>query len=229
MEPMFVIASILVTTVLLKYVLKIDFKKAQELNENKELEKITDRFPENKQIAEEMLEMLDNKGVKIEEQKNTKTSLYIALTNKILIADLKNNYARIQTIAHECLHSAQDRKLLLFNFFYSNFVFAFWIVMSILTFLKIITDTSTIIYTLLLLAFIKMIIRNYLETEAITKSKYLAEKYIDKKKIVSKEEKEKLLEQYEEINKIQIPYTIVRISLTSFIEIMVYAVIAIIS
>ena len=66
MEPMFVIASILATIVLLKYAFKIDFKKAQRLNENKELEKITDRFPENKEIAEEMLEMLDNKGVKHE-------------------------------------------------------------------------------------------------------------------------------------------------------------------
>lgn len=33
--------------------------------------------------------MLDNKNVKIEEGKSTETSLYIAITNKILIADMK--------------------------------------------------------------------------------------------------------------------------------------------
>ena len=103
-----------------KVFFKIDFKKAEKLNENKELEKVTDKFPENVEIAKEMLEMLDNKGVTIEEGHNTKTSLYIAITNKISIADMKNNYARIQTIAHECLHSCQDRTLLLFNFIFSN-------------------------------------------------------------------------------------------------------------
>ena len=65
-----------------------------------------------------MLKMLDNKNVKIEEAKDTGTSLYIAVTNKISIADMKNNYARIQTIAHECIHSCQDRRLLLFNFIF---------------------------------------------------------------------------------------------------------------
>ena len=67
-----------------------------------------------------MLEMLDNKDVQIEQAKDTKTSLYIAVTNKISIADLKDNYGRIQTIAHECMHSVQDRRLLLFNFIFSN-------------------------------------------------------------------------------------------------------------
>lgn len=226
MDPMFVIASILVTIVLLKYVFKIDFKKAQQLNEQRELEKITDRFPGNKEIAEEMLEMLDNKNVKIEEQQNTGTSLYIAITNKILIADLKNNYGRIQTIAHECLHSIQDRTLLMFNFIFSNIFIFFWITMCILTFTKVITDTATIFFTLLLFTLIKILIRGYLETDAMTKSRYLAEKYINKKNITSKEETEKLLKQYDEINKLGVPFTIVRVLLTPLIEIIIYAAIA---
>ena len=228
MDAMFGIASILVTIVLLKYVFKIDFKKAQQISENKELEKVTDRFPENKQIAEEMLEMLDNKGVKIEEQKNTQTSLYIAITNKILIADLKNNYARIQTIAHECLHSVQDRRLLMFNFIFSNIFIIFWITMCILTYTKVITNTATILFALLLFTLIKIVVRGYLETEAMTKSRYLAEKYINKKHITTKEENEKLLKQYDEINKLGIPFTIVQVLLTPLIEIIIYSVIALI-
>ena len=119
MEPIFIVATTLVCMVLLKVVFKVNKKKAEPLKEDKELETLTDRFPENVDIAKEMLEMLDNKNVKIEEGKSTETSLYIAVTNKILIADMKNNYARIQTIAHECLHSIQDRRLLLFNFIFS--------------------------------------------------------------------------------------------------------------
>lgn len=228
MDPMFIIALILVTIVLLRFVFRIDFKKAEKLNENTELEKITDRFPENIDIAKEMLEMLDNKDVKIEEMQNTKTSLYIAITNKILIADLKNNYARIQTIAHECLHSIQDRRLLMFNFIFSNIFIIFWITMSILTITKTITDTSTILFTLLLFTLIKIIVRGYLETDAMTKSRYLAEKYINKKNITSKEETEKLLTQYDEINNLGIPFIIVRLLLSPLIEILIYAIITLV-
>lgn len=228
MDPMFIIALILVTIVLLRFVFRIDFKKAEKLNENTELEKITDRFPENIDIAKEMLEMLDNKDVKIEEMQNTKTSLYIAITNKILIADLKNNYARIQTIAHECLHSIQDRRLLMFNFIFSNIFIIFWITMSILTITKTITDTSTILFTLLLFTLIKIIVRGYLETDAMTKSRYLAEKYINKKNITSKEETEKLLTQYDEINNLGVPFIIVRLLLSPLIEILIYAIITLV-
>jgi len=115
-----VIAILLVTIVLLKYIFKIDIKKVEPLKEDKELEKLTDKFPENVEIAKEMLKMLGNEKVKVEETKSTETSLYIAVTDKISIADMKNNYARIQTIAHECMHSVQDRRLLLFNFIFSN-------------------------------------------------------------------------------------------------------------
>ena len=47
------------------------------------MQKITDKLPENIEIAKEMLKMLNNKGVTIEQAKDTKTSLYIAITNKI--------------------------------------------------------------------------------------------------------------------------------------------------
>ena len=95
MENMFYIGITLIAIVLLKWIFNIDFKKAKELQEDKELEKLTDKFPENIKIAKEMLDMLDNKKVKVEEVKDTKTSLYIAITDKILIADMKNNYGRI--------------------------------------------------------------------------------------------------------------------------------------
>ena len=96
------IVLLILTIVLFKFVFKINLNKAKYLRQNKEAEKITDKFPENIEVAKEMLQMLGNEGVKIEEAKNTETSLYIAITNKISIADMKNNYARIQTIAHEC-------------------------------------------------------------------------------------------------------------------------------
>ena len=154
MEPIVVIALIFVSIVLFKYVFKIDIKKAEPLKENKELQKYTDKFPENVQIAKEMLQMLGNDKVKIEEAKDTQTSLYIAVTDKISIADMKDNYARIQTIAHECLHSVQDRRLLLFNFIISNINILYLLAISILTVTKVVQNTTTHIFILTMLTII---------------------------------------------------------------------------
>ena len=128
------------TIILFKFIFKINFKKAKALEENKNMQTITDKFPENIEIAKEMLEMLNNKDVQIEQAKDTKTSLYIAVTNKISIADLKDNYGRIQTIAHECIHSIQDRRLLMFNFMFSNFSILYFIVITILSLCNIVKN-----------------------------------------------------------------------------------------
>lgn len=228
MENILVIIILTTIMVILKLILKINLKKAKKLNDNKELEKITDKFPENINIAQEMLEMVGNKKVQIEQAKNTNTSLYIVATNKILIADLKNNYARIQTIAHECLHSIQDKTLLMFNFIFSNITILYWIMILILTLCGIIKNTMLQISILIVLAQIKLLVRGYLETDAMIKSKYLAEKYIDKKELMSSQEKEKLLKQYEEINNQGIPFTLWYILLNSTLGIIIYAIICLI-
>ena len=128
MENISVIIALVITIILLKIIFKINIKKAKELKENERLEKITDRFPKNIEIAKDILETLNNKNVSIEEAKDTKTSLYIAITDKIIIADIKNNYARIQTIAHECAHSVQERRVLLANFAISNICILYYII-----------------------------------------------------------------------------------------------------
>ena len=229
MEPMFILAIVLVSIVLLKIIFKLDIKKAETLTENKELEKLTDKFPENVEVAKEMLKMLKNEKVKIEEAKNTQTSLYIVVTDKKLIEDNKNNYGRLQTIAHECLHSVQDRRLLLFNFIFSNILILYWLIICILTIANVITNISMPIFALLLMATIKLIVRGFLETDAMTKSKYLAKEYIESKNILTKEETNSLLEKYEEINKQGVPFTLVHILSGSFLGILMYALIALIT
>ncbi len=226
MEAIVVVALMLVSIVLFKFIFKIDFKKIEPLKENKELEEFTDKFPENVQVAKEMLEMLENSKVKIEEAKNTQTSLYIAVTDKISIADMKNNYARIQTIAHECLHSVQDRRLLLFNFIFSNIIILYWVIIAILTITKVIQNTFIPMFVLLLLTTIKFAVRGFLEIDAMTKSRYLAEKYIKSKNIITEKETEQLLERYDEINKLGVPFTIVHILVGSFAGILMYAIIS---
>ena len=200
----------------------------KEKKENKELEEITDKFPQNVEVAKTMLEMLDNNSVKIEEAKNTETSLYIAVTNKISIADMKKNYARIQTIAHECIHSCQDRRLLLFNFIFSNINIIYFIIISILTILKVISNQNLQIEILMLFTLIEFSVRSFLEIDAMTKAKYLAKEYMEKIKLCTEEGKNKLLKEYGDINKIGIPFVIDNLLTTALIRVLIYCIISII-
>lgn len=228
MENYICLSLCVLTTILLKIIFKISFKQAKDLEENKNMQKITDRFPENIEIAKEMLEMLDNKNVEIEQAKDTKTSLYIAITNKISIADLKDNYGRIQTIAHECMHSVQDRRLLMFNFIFSNISILYFIVIIILNICNIVKNNMLQIFILLLFAFIQFAVRAYLEIDAMTKSKYLAKEYIEKKNLCTKKETEELINEYDKINKLGIPFTLDHLITNSLLRLSIYIIIAII-
>lgn len=228
MEIIYFLILIILAIILFKIIFKINIKKMKEKKENKELEEITDKFPQNVEVAKTMLEMLDNNSVKIEEAKNTETSLYIAVTNKISIADMKKNYARIQTIAHECIHSCQDRRLLLFNFIFSNINIIYFIIISILTILKVISNQNLQIEILMLFTLIEFSVRSFLEIDAMTKAKYLAKEYIEKIKLCTEEEKNKLLKEYGDINKIGIPFVIDNLLTTALIRVLIYCIISII-
>lgn len=228
MEIIYFLILIILAIIFFKIIFKINIKKMKEKKENKELEEITDKFPQNVEVAKTMLEMLDNNSVKIEEAKNTDTSLYIAVTNKISIADMKKNYARIQTIAHECIHSCQDRRLLLFNFIFSNINIIYFIIISILTILKVISNQNLQIEILMLFTLIEFSVRSFLEIDAMTKAKYLAKEYMEKIKLCTEEEKNKLLKEYGDINKIGIPFVIDNLLTTALIRVLIYCIISII-
>ena len=69
MEIICFLILIILAIILFKIIFKINIKKMKEKKENKELEEITDKFPQNVEVAKTMLEMLDNNSVKIEEAK----------------------------------------------------------------------------------------------------------------------------------------------------------------
>lgn len=200
-------------------------KDIKALAEKDELNKLTEQFPENKEIANTILKKLNNQGVKVEEDKQAQSSLYIAITNKIIIANSKNTFARIQTIAHECLHSVQDKKILMFNFIYSNVYLLSFLVLAILLATGIIKNGIFAILCFTLLSFIYYFVRSYLEMDAMTKAKYLAKEYLKENKITSEENINKLEEAYEQINKIGIPYTIYKLFNNCMIKVIILAVI----
>ena len=139
MEFIIIAITCILMLAIFKNIFGYNVKKLKQVTENEELDKITKKYPDNIELCKEYLKKLENEKVKIEENKEAETSLYIALTDKIIIANVRNSFSRIQTIAHECLHSIQNRKMLIFNFIYYNICIIYFLAITILVILKIMT------------------------------------------------------------------------------------------
>ena len=200
MELIIVILSI-VAIIVINIMMKINVKKLKEKALNEELNKIAEKYPDNTQICKDILNKIKNENVKIEEDLKSDSTLYLALQNKISIGNTHNSFTRIQTMAHECLHSIQDRKLLIFNVIYSNIYLLFFVVISILVVLKKLPEKMLFSNILLIISFIYYVVRIYLENDAMIKAEYLAKEYMEDKKISSKEEIEKVTQGFKDINK----------------------------
>lgn len=228
-----IIIICLITIVLLKIGLNVkikDIKKIKKIGYDKTLNDIAKKFPTNKEICQDVLKMINNKNVKIEESKDSKTSLYIALTNKIIIADIEDTFSRIQTIAHECLHSIQNRRILMFNFLFSNIFLLYFLVATILILFNI-GESLVYIEIFTVLTIIYCVVRCYLENEAMSKAAYVAKEYMQnyaKKNNIEQKDVNILFENFERLNKIGIPLTNFSIVTINIIKIIFLSIIALI-
>ena len=224
------IIILLISTIFLlimKIVLKINLKDLKKLADNQKLNEYTKKFPKNKEICQKILKKLGNEKVEIEENSKSAT-MYIAITNKIIIGDLKENYSRIQTIAHECLHSIQDKRLQKFHFIISNIYLIYFIVIIILELINKLPSRNIYLIILLILGSIYITVRNYLENDAMIKAKYIAKEYIEEERILKKEEETELINGYEKINKIGIPISNFQIWSDLIIKVIIFCIIDII-
>ena len=194
----FIIIAIIavILSVILGILFGYNLKKVKKITENKELDEKIKKYPNNIEICKSFLKKLNNEKVKVEENSDNEASLYIAVTNKILIANISNTYTRIQTIAHECLHSVQNRKILMFNFIFSNIYILYYITICVLAIFKILPNKLVFLSIYLLLS--------YLENDAMINAKYLAKEYMEEIKISSKEEINKIVKKFGKINDIGI-------------------------
>lgn len=206
MDLIIIVCVLILALLILAIIYEISLRRIKEFvdKEEEKFQKKVDKYPSNIEICKEMLKKLKNDTVKIEEDKNAKTSMYIAVTNKITIADVKNSYTRIQTLAHECLHSEQNRKILLFNFIYSNIYLLYFFLCTILAVFNKIKNGMLYVSIMLILSYIYYFVRSYLENDAMIKAKYLAKDYMSEKNISEKEEIDNIIESYEKLNNIGI-------------------------
>ena len=225
MEVLIILLICILSLLMLGIIFKINIKNVKQIGENKELDELTEKYPSNIDICKSILEMLNNKTVKIEENKDSNTSLYIAISNKISIANVRGSFTRIQTIAHECLHSIQDRRILLFNFYFSNIYLIYFVIISLLALLGKLPYKMMFLSILIVLGFIYYFTRSYLENDAMIKARFLAKDYMEKQNISSKEEIEKIVNEFDKLNNIGIRCIDYNLFFNTIIKIMIFLVI----
>lgn len=177
----------------------IKFKKFIK-EEEERLNNLTEKYPSNVEICKYILKKLHNDKVKIEEDKEKNTCLYVAVSDKIIIANLKNSYTRIQTICHECLHSIQSKKILIFNFLYSNFYLIYFIIVTMLGIMKRIQNKNLILSLMIIFSYQYYFIRSYLENDAMTKARFLAKEYMEEINLSNEEEINLIIDGYDRLN-----------------------------
>ena len=231
MEYLIIIGFSIVCLIILAiiYDVKINtIKKIKELGFSKELNEITNKLPENTVVCKEILKQIEKFGkVKViqDENKNAKASLYIVATNTISIANVKGTCTRIQTIAHECVHSIQNKKLLMFNFIFSNIYIFYFLAICLFTFFNKIQYPMIQIYILTLLSFIYYKVRSFLETDAMTKAPFIAKEYMENTKILEENEIIKIMDSYKTINNLGIKIANLELFAKCILKIIIYSII----
>lgn len=220
MELIIIIVAI-VAIIIVNSMMKINVKELEKIALDKGLNEITKKYPKNTEICKSILEKLGNKTTKIEEDTSSEVTLYIAISDKISIGNTHESFTRIQTMAHECLHSVQDKKILLFNFIYSNIYFLCFIVICVLAVIKKLPNEMMFCNILLILSFIYYTIRVFLENDAMIKAEFLAKEYMEEQGISSKQEIEKICNGFKQLNASGIKGT----NCSLFVKIMIKVVI----
>ena len=226
MNVIIIIMFLLVILLVLAKVYDINLRKLKQFAEYEETKfnKLIDTYPSNIEVCKYILKKLNNDKVKIEENKEAKTSMYIAVSDKIIIADVKNSYTRIQTIAHECLHSVQKRKIQVFNFIYSNMYLLYFIITTILALFNKLNDTMLYISIMILLSYIYYFVRSYLENDAMIKARYVAKEYMEEIKISSQNDIANIITSYDKLNDIGIKTVNYQLMLETLIKVIILSI-----
>ena len=226
MEFLSLIIILIITIILIKVIYKINIKEIKQIAENnKELDEIAKKYPSNVEICKSILKKLNNEKVKIQEDKEANNCLYIAVSDKILIANMRESFTRLQTIAHECLHSVQDRRILLFNYIFSIFYLACFYILILLGIFKFLPNKMLVLSVYVIFSFIYYFVRSYLEDDAMTKARFLAKEYMEETKISSQEEIDKVINEYDKLNNLGIKATNYSLFLSTIVRMIILCII----
>ena len=92
MEAIILIVISAILAIVLRIIFNVNLKKVKEIGMEENLNKLSEKYPSNIEIFKDILKKLNNEEVKIEEDKESNTTLYIAMTNKILTNYLQKGF-----------------------------------------------------------------------------------------------------------------------------------------
>ncbi len=225
MEFIIIILVTVIFSILLRCVFSFNKKKILELAKNEKLDNMAKKYLSNIEICKKYLKKLNNENVKIEEDKQAEASLYIAITNKIVIANVSDTFTRIQTIAHECLHSIQDRKILIFNFIFSNIYLLYYVVICVLALFNLLPFKMMFLSIFLVLSLINYIVRMYLENDAMIKARFLAKEYLEEENISSKKDVDEMVNGFDDLNNLGMKYIHYQFFLNCMLKVIIFSII----
>lgn len=171
---------LLVLTILLFFVISyIYFNK--NMNDISKKILLKGKLDDNIRICKEMLKMLGNEHTKVEYNNDENSNLsYYNHTKDIVVMKRREDDARVINIAHECIHTIQNRKYLNANKFFSNLQLGYFFTLFIYSILYEKFEIELIFIQLLILLgtfFAKVVI----EGDASYRSIGLAEKFLNTK------------------------------------------------
>lgn len=154
------------------------------------------------EICKEILELIDNKDVKLEVNSGEKSSLYVFLNNTIYISGNekkskdkeKAESSKLLVMAHECRHSTQDKVFQMLNFALSNLEIVLFVALLVM---KVIfkLNLKYVAFLYFLIVSCSIFIRLFLELDAVINSVKIVTKYLFRNN-VDKVEIEKLQKYY---------------------------------
>ena len=139
--------------------------------------------------VKQMLSNVSNELAKIEVKEKVKSSYYLFFNNTMILsaAQLKKNncYENILLLSHECVHSIQKRLLHVLNFILANIEIILFIVCIVMNFItgQIGFDIKILYITVCILS---ILIRYYMEIQAVIKGVVLADQNIREKETAGK-------------------------------------------
>ena len=233
MELITILITGILSIILLAFIIKFNMKNIQKIKqtgENQSLKEITNSLPENEIICKNILKMLKNENVKIKRaDENSKTSFYIIALNTIIIANVKDTFMRVQTIAHECIHSIQDKRLLWFNYIFSNVYLLYFIITTILAVINKLPVPSVFAIILIMMSITLYFVRSYIETDAMIRARYVAKEYMENNEdLINKENIDLIIGKYDELNDIGVKFYNFKLLFDYMIKIVVFCVAGII-
>ncbi|MBE5813135.1 MAG: hypothetical protein E7314_05720 [Clostridiales bacterium] len=158
----------------------------EEVIHDEEISPILKNIGDNEVIAKEILGNLNNTHTGVEKNKDEKikASFYNCNTDKIVIKDTKDleDLSRVVHIAHECVHSLQDKKLQKIHFFISNIQILYFLAIFIYFFYnKNIELRFTLLLVQVFIFFITFFIKVVLESDATYRAVLVSLEYLHDK------------------------------------------------